>query len=1423
MKHDSKISATTLIPKRFFYLLTVFLTFFWIGCLLGSNSHVVAATAENDSMETEAKVFEEPVTYDINSLNLENSEIGEVQDGGSTGNNLFDFEAFIKNSDIVDGSAPFDDNDEAGNDSSEKNGIVRTFDTVTYPIKITINPKKVDKLENIILKITGTLENGVTDNRINAKFSVGGYENLETAEVGFEQTYTISQTGTSVMIPVSYEVQGAKNGVDLKPNIQVQVVSVDGEDITGDRIVQEFNNLPSVKTSGKVNIKGYINPDIYGSNYYITYPMKRVLNDTKDISNLGGFSVSFGVEKLPEKPDVRGSTFPSGEIKYRLDFDGWVYWDGGPKAGSVESLNFENKDSPLILFDHHPINFSTNMVGMKNTYMSGKSYIFPDPLGYNTGRSKRGGGSYDEWNDPHSVWDSGNWGVESPHVTKEKVSYKGTNEGYIIGSTFPVYRADGWKGGYRFGVDEKVFSTNGFIAKLPNEYLIGGKNNPDGYGNNVYYRYSVTIEHYVDDNGKDVEVNKTYEMTDVERNVPEGSAHVQTTLAAHPSGSQLGTPMVGNPAVSRADASTILGEDVKIVMYARSSMIYYGGIDVLYKWNIDSFELTEEYAEKAENSLMQYYNGNGQYVANDTETQKLMYGIQKFTDNSFESFMYKGKESYDWYVTYQEAMKHGTVGAILNIIEAPTMGGTITGVHEIPLKVKTRKIGSSNEYDTTNVTAVDLYIYPKADRSMEIDVYGNHKFGNPTIWNESGEMIKPQTPVGESVNFQSLGILNAETASDIQSDKATYYNSETIDWNIKSSIILPLSGAPDDYDGSVEVKQILPRGLDYKVGSGKQGEIKKEPRVVRNQDGTTTLVWDLLLSKDRTLDDVTYSTTINPFALTSGVQSNLTVKNIISSPLDTRNEALRTSSKTVTILKVGMVGIYSNVDALYGDKNSQYRMTLQPYTTIEEEYDVKGLTMIPLSLDDLGSVYEGSAVLDNIQIVGDKPVTIYLNNSVVKSDKPNEVDINNNGWYKYIGGNQDISRAVSLLFHVEGVLENTDNIEINYSIKTKDNNFGNMYMNETVINSATDYKLSPVSNKVKYTIRADAELNFERIQIYTANAKTNLPVKLRINKEIFRERALGEPLKLVIYEKDTNQKVYEKPFTIGNLPRENDLEIPSQYLEKNTGNSYEVRVEGYNTDRIYVKEEADKIDTLGYTASEKLIEQQAENNSKLEYEGVVMTEREVGKEIESYYETITLPIKKIGSVKSGYGFELDQKMQYTNDLAINNSLIPTMKVTLDRDVVDGDLYTNVDNMVTIELIEDGSLVDDKLVRTYKYPNVFVLSGEGTIISEQQYFEMNSNPSIDIVEGGNKVYVPIWIKQLGSYNYAFGNTEPMGVNEVRVNVMDTVDVKAYMFGHIGSETIKDDEILIVPVDLQNPFPEGLPEGWTSSDVEWLQGN
>ena len=39
--------------------------------------------------------------------------------------------------DVKDGTAPFDENDKAGNDSNDHNGIVRTFDTINYTLKYT--------------------------------------------------------------------------------------------------------------------------------------------------------------------------------------------------------------------------------------------------------------------------------------------------------------------------------------------------------------------------------------------------------------------------------------------------------------------------------------------------------------------------------------------------------------------------------------------------------------------------------------------------------------------------------------------------------------------------------------------------------------------------------------------------------------------------------------------------------------------------------------------------------------------------------------------------------------------------------------------------------------------------------------------------------------------------------------------------------------------------------------------------------------------------------------------------------------------------------------------------------------------------------------------------------------------------------------
>lgn len=1351
---------------------------------------------------------------------------------------MFDFEAFIKDSEIIDGTAPFDLNDEEGNDSEKNNGIVRSFDTITYPIKVTINPKKVDKLNNIVLKITGTLDNGITDNQVNARFAVGGTENFQTGVVNFEQTYTIEQTGNSVMIPVCIEVKGAVNGIKLKPKISVQVISVDGKDITTDKVISTFNNLVPIETSSKVNIKAYAGSGFTGQG--IPYvPMSGVYSDTKDQSNLHAFAASFGVKPLEGKTDLRGATFPRGEIKYHIDLSGYVYWDGGPNKGKSIDLDFSKDDTPIYIFDEHPINYENNKLGSENTLSEAARYTWSYPNTYNAPMSNMASldpktiasESY------RTVWGSGEWLVNKPSISTNKVTYTGSNKDYIIGSTFPEYRSDGYTGSKIYGTNDKVFSSNGFIFKMPNEYRIGEANNKKGYANNVYYKATVTLDSYVDSNGKTINVNNQASYTLSERNNPSGSYSVQTTLFSL-SNKELGTPNIGWSTVSKGDASTILGNDVRYIAQLGSSVMSYGGYDAVFRWNTDSFELTKEYAKQAKEQILAhgYHDKSIKHVQNDTENQKVYYGIAKFTDNSFDCFTKKGKNDYVWYETYEDAIKYGEIGAIKSSVLVTT--GPIWNVTGcFPLHVKTIKIGSLNENNTANIIVTNYYPYLDKERTKEIDVYGNATYKNPSIWSEAGELITKQTPVGTSINFETLAILNAETSSSITANKTTFYNSEEVDWTVKSSIVLPSTGAPDGFDGSIQVKQILPKGLDYKPGSGKQGDIVKEPKIIKNSDSTTTLIWEVLVMKDSNIDNITFATTINPFALSSGVQSSLTIKNIVSSDLDTREENLRTSSSTINILKVGMVGIYENIDEEQGEKNSSFTVRMNPYTTIEEEYDVKGISILPKNGDSFGSSYKGTAVLKNVVVSGgvlkesdnstevenksgENVVSVYLNNSVIDTSDPHEIDLTQNGWYRYTGGSQDVSKASTILFHVEGILSNDDDVGISFTMQTQNNNFGDVYYNETTINSATDYKLSPVSNKVKYTIRADAELSLERIQIYTANYKNGLPVKVRVNKEIINGKAKTEKLKIVLYEKDKNKKVCEKEFTVESLAKENELLIPTEYLEKDINTSYEVRIEGYNTEKIYILKNADKIDTLGYTASEKELTMKAKNDETLSYEGVIMTEREVEKDMVKFCETLKVPTKEIGSIKSGYGIEINQTVDYSNEINLNKVIPADMQVIVDSEFVDGK-YKIENNKTVIDLISSEILNDNILTQTLKFPSVFVEQKTGKIYTQEQKKECLEDIKYNLLEGGNKLYVPIWINALGDYNFTFQNKNKIGVNEISFKVEDKVNVKAYMFGHIGSKTIKDDEILIEPVDTENPFSEAIPKGWTLKDIEWLK--
>ncbi|MFJ8369605.1 fusion protein (includes pXO2-28-29-30) [Bacillus cereus] len=1363
---------------------------------------------------------------DMNIMGLSPNEV--VVADGKKGSNLFDFEAFIKPSDIVDGTAPFDSNDEAGNDSNPNNGIVRTFDTVTYPLKVTINPKKHDQLKNIKLKITGTLENGITNKRVNAKFAVGGKEDLEKEIVSFDMEYMLKETGNSLMIPVTVEVQGAEQGLKLKPNIKIQVISVDGEDITNENVSQSFNDISPVIASGKVNVKAKFSTH-YAGMPRLAYSVFNPKVDKDDRSFIFPVVLSLFVDNLPNRSDIRGATFPIGKVNYHFEFSGRVDWDS--QSMGVEKLDFEGKDTPFKIFNHQAIDDISQKIPQPNTESFELGLESYKDVRTNQSGSAKSYIPKEKWNAAdiekytiNSVWDSGITQISKPKVSKEVINYEGNVSDFTIGSTFPTMISHADKV-VAFNKNQKAFATTRFLIHTPNEYYPLGKNNKINKPNNVYYDLKCIIDSYEDSKGNMVPYNTTAAVTINERNDPKGSYSIQTTFHT-PEGKELGTPNVGYNVVSKGDPTVIVGQKVKVVSHLNVRAVTEGGTTMVYKWNTDSFYLTKQYAESAKGNMLNegYPTSTGERIKN-SDKQVISFGIAKKNDNSFDALTQNKEADYEWYNTYDEAIKYGEVGAIKNDINAVMGDGEVVASF-IPFDVKTKKVGSVNEKGTPNITVTDSVIYPTADRKVGYRIREDGKYNNFTEYDENGNLTKLQSPVGGSINFETLGIINGETSSDIKTNKNTYYSSDNVDVTVDNLAKLPAEVDFNSLDEKIEMRVKIPKGLDYVVGSAKYGDQYIEPKIEQQGDGSNHLVWyDTLTRNNKALKKINFEARINPVLLPQGNQVGLEIQNVISSSMDTRLEKFRTSSKNISVVKIGMVGVSETIKKVTGKKNSDYEVGVQPYTTIKDESHVKALTYVPRNKDENGSAFSGITFLKQLTLdnPNNKNVEIWLNNSFVESNNPNKINLQSNGWYRYTG-EQDLSKVVSILLYINDSLSNSDIVKMNLVYGTYQNEFGDQYVSKTVVNTSVDYKLSPVSNQVKYTIVADVNLSLRKIRIDTAPAESGLPVTIRLDKDIVYEDSNKEKLNINLYDKTDNKVVGSKIYTIEELPEEVKFKVDPKFLKKNNKRNYEVRLEKVNRESILIVDQKGKVDTDGYTSSEETVKANAKESTELKYKGVIMTEREVGKEMEVFHETLTIPLKQLPKQKTGYGYELKMEASYNNELAIAYDI--KANALVDKRLVDSYLnYEKKGEQVVVPLEETkktGSLDKNKIDFLFELPHMNVEQKTGNLFTDQQVKEHDSRIKNAIKDGKRKLYVPIWA-DLEEYDVFVASGAPIGANKINFEVTQPLQLYAYMYGTIGSKTLKDDELLIEPVDPKNPFSNGKPSDWSDEDIAWLKKN
>ncbi|WP_382549261.1 thioester domain-containing protein [Streptomyces sp. NPDC057131] len=359
----------------------------------------------------------------------------------------------------------------------------------------------------------------------------------------------------------------------------------------------------------------------------------------------------------------------------------------------------------------------------------------------------------------------------------------------------------------------------------------------------------------------------------------------------------------------------------------------------------------------------------------------------------------------------------------------------------------------------------------------------------------------------------------------------------------------------------------------------------------------------------------------------------------------------------------------------------------------------------------------------------------------------------------------------------------------------------------------------------------------EKVQIYTAKAEEGLPVRVYLSKVINYK---GDITKIKDYE-DTNKKINvslyqgstkitENKYTASKLPDYLEFEIPKEKLAVNENKTYTVKLEGFNKNDFDVIKGKESLATKGYTAFEGTVtfDVKRETTPENSKSYVVMTEKTPDTNMKSYYETINYKVKPLKKIRTGYGIETEVTFDYNNELGTDyqfatkvakNNLSFYAPDSLRDSYLD---YPTEGSNMKIDLLnkETSKQVNGDFIRTneFIFPHMNVEQLTGNLFTDEQVTNKDSNITRELRDGGNKFYLPIW-NDLGTFDVFYQSSE-VGANKVKLQVEDKIEVFAHMLVHMDSPTVEQDAILLMPVNGDDPFPEGLPEGWTQSDVDWI---
>ena len=937
------------------------------------------------------------------------------------------------------GTGPFDENDEPGNDSSEDNNIVRSFDQVTWTIENTMAVKGNNATSytggKIYVEATVKGSQFTSETFKWDKDSMKWMENATISSDGLTITGCYTLTSTDVTVPgkqnlvLVAKVLGATNGTQLQPTIKTWLNGNTEEDK-----VTLVPDTVTVSAAPSYNVKL-----IRNGNCANRTTLKVGNQDVT--GRVYGYAVVFQLYNSSISKGLKGIEYPTGKISVDLDMS-----LSKKNSNSSQITDITDTVTPLLYNYSLAANGTKGLIDGKNLYTGSSSFAYNGNGAFPQGKitSDR----------DVSVYNGG-----TPTLTQNGSKLILEIEGYKFDGRYPKYN---YGQDRRYGV---AYTENiGCFASIYFQIIVPDW---DEYDSTTDYYFKVTDNNFkaTSLSGKKAENQKVTSDDSATTQYVKTKPGSYTSLVYVNRRNQNTSNGQLHSRWNTGDGKAARGQTLFLVSAIEQGDTndedsYPRTVNNLYKFDADCFE------------PVVLSNGKKFFSSNTGKmTYKMWYVTKKDGTNwtSQTEMNTTDIDGVDFYENLEDipsnklcvGVYYESQGGVFHIRDdfiyltvviksTATVGKTYSATQKVTYY--TYEIDRT-KYTVANEEARTPSYYPTDY------VYRTNRNYVKTEYNDDGTQVTG-THAGGTYYGNTVLVIGASQRIQIaavneQGSAKTNYDLAKNEYNVRYKLTPILTSSSSDAkieDVAVQVIANLPKDMSYVPNSSSYGE----PEITNNSDGTTTLKWNISgCTVNASIENIYFEAHMSEES-SNGKQYDVSAT-IYADPskVGVDSVANRTSTTSVQVINLASHRLYKTVETPVVEKNGEIHYKLLYKNNTDTSIpNFQLLDILPYNGDLRGTEFNGTYTLDRLvvtqenesgnKISNDNLEILYTNDESVRNTVTSKDENLGENWTKVTTENVK-SKATALV--VKGNVGSQGKVTVDVYLKPQNNQALDKYAN----------------------------------------------------------------------------------------------------------------------------------------------------------------------------------------------------------------------------------------------------------------------------------------------------------------------------------------------------------------------------------------